>query len=83
MPSRVIDTRRPARAENTRRAEREARGALYYLVRFARLDRIAGLPADARRDQARASSPVKEKTAVVLDRLRSALLTIPDTLPPD
>jgi hypothetical protein len=33
------------------------------------------------RDQARALSPVKENTALVLDRLRSALLTIPDTLP--
>jgi hypothetical protein len=32
------------------------------------------------RDQARAPSPVKEKTALVLDRPRSALLTIPDAL---
>jgi hypothetical protein len=33
------------------------------------------------RDQARAPSPVEENTALVLDRLRSALLTIPATLP--
>jgi hypothetical protein len=38
-----------------------AQGAAHYLVRDARPDRIAGRPGDARRDQACASLPVKDK----------------------